>query len=404
MKPAPVGLIPTDAMATVPIDPMGSVPVDAMGPVPSDARGTVPIDLVGPVPTDTMGAVGSDAMGPVPTDAVGPLPSDAMGPWASDAMGPEPSDAMTVPDTPPYSYASHIGSPSGPTWLSPMLTKQQAGQGKQYSPSMLGRPAGMPHMDSSVTHAATIAATQIQPSSHMGPYPAQVQQPLVSQLPEGHNLRAAAACVGDVPSQAELRPGFPPRGQGQAASLRPGSLPTTVPSAVDQGRSPGHAIAAAATGVFAAWNRQEAIESSAVSLGAVRPQPDAHQLQGRQQSQQQQSQQQQQQSQQQSQQQQQPSSTDTLAAQGCANLADSPRQPRWASPLRRHQMENSAGGTHLLTEAELRQAHPDASESAKPSRRGCRGEHAPQEAEAASSLHISPKVLTAAHPSTVLRA
>lgn len=379
LKPAPTGLVPSHAMGTVPIHPMGPVPFDTMGPVP----------------TDTMGTVG-DAMGPMAHAAMGPLPNDAMGPWAGDAMGPEPSDAMTVPDTPPYSYASHVGSPTGPTWLSPMLTKQQPGQGRQYSPSMLGRPAGMPHMDSSSTHAATTAAMQIQPSSHMGPHPAQVQRPLLSQLPEGHNLRPAAACAEDVPRRTELGPGFQPHGQGPAANMRPGSIPSTVPSAVDQGRSPGHETVAAATGVFAIWNRQEALQSNAVSPGTVRPQVGANQLQGRQRSQQQQLQQSQQQS---HQQQQQPSSIPTLAAQACANLAD-PRQLTWASPLRRHQTEDSAAGK--LMEADTRHANSDASESASLSRRGCRGEHVPQEAEAAISLHISPKVLTSAHPSTIL--
>lgn len=376
LKPAPAGLVPTDAMGTMPIDPMGPVPIDTMGPV------------------------GSDAMGPVPIDAMGPMPDDAMGPWASAAMGPEPSDAMTVPDTPPYSYTSHVGSPTGPTWLSPMLTKQQPGQGKQYSPSMLGRPAGMPHMDSSLIHAAI----QVQPSSLMGPCPAQAQQPLLSQLPEGHSVRAAAACAADVPPRTELGPGFQLHGQGQAASLRPGSIPTTVPAAVNQGRSPGHGIAAAATGVFAAWDRQKVIQSNVVSPGTVRPQAAANQLPSRQQSQQQQqSQPQSQQQPQQPSQQQQPRSTATLAAQASAKLADAQRQPRWASlPPQRHETEDSAAGKHLLMEAHARHADPDASESAKLSSRPCRAEHAPHQEQAASSLHISPQVQTAAPPSIVL--
>ena len=54
-----------------------------------------------------------------------------------------PANAMTVPDTPPFSHTSHVRSPAGPAWLSPMLTKHLPGQGRQHSPSMLGRPPGV---------------------------------------------------------------------------------------------------------------------------------------------------------------------------------------------------------------------------------------------------------------------
>ena len=288
---------------------------------------------IGPVATDAMGMVPVDTVGPVPTDAMGSVPVNPLGPVPVDAMGPLPTDAMTVPDTPPYSHASHVGSPTGPTWLSPMLTKQHPGQGKQYSPSMLGRPAGMPHMNTSLTHTASVAATQVLPSSHAGPYAAQAQQPVVlSQLLEGQRVRAAAAaaaCVGDVQPHGDLGHYIHPHRQSQAASQLPGRIQAAAPAVVGEGRSPDCGIAAAATGVFAAWNRQEANQSTSGSLDAAMPQANMEQMQDRQQ---------------------QLSSTATLAAQPARPSAKGSThgQPRWASPLQR---VYSAAAKHLPKEA-----------------------------------------------------
>ena len=68
--------------------------------------------------------------------------------FGSPSLGCVPTDDMIVPDTPPYSSASQAGSPAadlrpGPTWLTPLLARHQPGQGRQYSPSMMGRPHGM---------------------------------------------------------------------------------------------------------------------------------------------------------------------------------------------------------------------------------------------------------------------
>ena len=350
MGPCPVWSVSTDAMRKLPLDSLGRVPTDALGPVLINPMGTVPIDAMGPVPTD----------------------------------------AMTVPDTPPYSHASHVGSPTGPTWLSPMLTKQQPGQGKQYSPSMLGRPAGMPHMDASLTHTASVAAAQVLPPSHVSPFAAHAQQPLLS-LPERQRVRAvapAAACAGAVQPQGELGPYKHPHRQSQAASQLPGSVQAAVPAAVvDEGRSSGRGTAAAATGVFADWNRQKANQSRTGAPDAAMPQSDTGQLQDRLQSQQQW---------------QQLSSTATLAAhdsQPSAKAEGPHRQPRWASLPQRHAEEDSAAAKHLSKKAAAGNAKLDASESAQVNKKPCRAEEAPHQAKAASSIHIHHKVLNAA-PST----
>ena len=345
MGPCPVWSVSTDAMRKLPFDSLGRVPADALGPLPINPMGTVPVDAMGPVPTD----------------------------------------AMTVPDTPPYSHASHVGSPSGPTWLSPMLTKQQPGQGKQYSPSMLGRPAGMPHMDASLTHTASVAAAQVLPPSHVGPFAAHAQQSLLSQLPERQRVRAAApaaACAG------KLGPCVHPHSQSQAASQLPGSVQAAVPAAVvDEGRSPGRGTAAAATGVFVDWNKQKANQSSTGAPDAAMPPSDTGQLQDRLQSQQQW---------------QQLSSTATSAAhdsQPSAKAEGPQRQPRWASLPQRHAEEDSAAAKHLSKKAAAGYAKLDASESAQLNKKPCRAEEAPHQANAASSIRTHRKVLNAA-PST----
>ena len=348
-----------------------------IGPVPTDAVGNLPMVTMGPMPTGAMGSVPINPMGPMPIDAMGLVPIDA--------MGAVPIDALTVPDTPPYSHASHVGSPTGPTWLSPMLTKQHPGQGKQYSPSMLGRPAGMLHMDTSLTHAASVAASQVLPSSLVGPYAAQAQRPLLSQLPEGQRVRVkapAAACVGKVQSQAELGHYIHPHRQSQAASQLPGSIQSAAPAVFGEGRSPGHGKAAAATGVLAAWNRQEANDQpDSGPPDAAMPQANVEQLQDRRQ---------------------QLSSTATLAAQAarpCA-IGSIHGQPRWASPLQRHQEEDSAAAKHLLKEAATTHADPGAEGSAELSRRPRMAEEA--QADTASIFHISHKVLTPTPASTEL--
>ena len=341
---------------------------------------------IGLMPTDAMGMLPVDTMGPVPTAAIGSGPIKPIGPVASDAMGPVPTDAMTVPDTPPYSHASHVGSPTGPTWLSPMLTRQQQGQGKQYSPSMLGRPAGMPYMNSSLMYTASLAAMQVLPSSHVGAYAAYAQQSLLSQLPDGQRARAvatAAACAGDVQPQGELGRYIHPHRQGQAASQLPGSIQAAFPAAAGEGSSPGRGIAAAATGVSAAWNRQDANQSGAGSPDAAMPQSSGEQLQDSRQ---------------------QLGSSATLTAHAAQPSANENihGQPRWASPLKRHQEEECAAAKHLLQEAAATHTGPDAKESERLSRRPCRAEEAPRQAKAASILHISPKVLNAAPASTEL--
>ena len=330
-----------------------------------------------PCPT---GPAHTDVMGMLPIDFVGPVPTDAMGSFSVDAMGPVPTDAMTVPDTPPYSHASHVGSPIGPTWLSPMLTRQQPGQGKQYSPSMLGRPAGMRHMDSSLTHAATVAAMQVQPSEHVGAYAAQAQQPLLS---EGQRVRAvapSAACAGDVQPQGELGRYIHPHRQSQTASQLPGSIQV---AAAGKGRSPGCGIAEAATGVFTTWNRQGANQSGAGSPDAAMPQSNVEQLQDSRQ---------------------QLGSSATLAALPAQPSARGSvhGQPASASSLQRHQEDGSAAAQHMFKEAAATHADPVAKESAKLNERLCRAEEAPHQAKAASILHNSPKVLFGAPASTEL--
>ena len=321
------------------------------------------------------------AMVLLPADNTGPVPTNALESVAINATGPVPADETTVPDTPPYSHASHARSPTGPTWLSPMLTKQQPGQGKQYSPSMLGRPADMPHLDSSRTDS--VAAM---PSSHLGPHAAQAQQALLSKLPEGQPARAvaAAACAGDVQPQVEHGGYAHPHRQSQAASRLPGSIQAASPAAlVDEGRSPGGGIVAATTRVFAAWSKQEVNQSSFGLPDAAMLQSNMKQLQNRQR--------------------QQLSSTATLAPQAAQPCAEGSihGQPRWASTLQRHQEEDSAAAKHLHKEAVAIHNDPDAKESAK-LKRLCRAEEAPCQAKVTSIFHISPKVLDQAPASIML--
>ena len=362
-----LGPVPTDAMGPMPTDAMEPVPTDGLGPVPTDAMRPVSMDAMGPVPTD--------GSGPEPTDAMGPVPTDAMGPVPTDAMGPMPIDAMTVPDTPPYSHASHADSPSAPTWLSPMLTKQQPGQGKQYSPSMLGRPTGMAHMDSLLTHSAASAAAQGQLLSHVGPIAAQAQQLLSVQLHEGQAPEAAAsatAYVGSLQPQGDLRTDSQPHRQSQAAGQLPGLAQAAAAAAV-QNRFLSHGMAAAASGVFATWNRQEAHHSGNGSPeAATMHHSNAEQLQDRLQSRPQRL-----------------STTTTPAAQISAGVGSAQRQLRGLLTQQTGHEVGSASPKHLPKEIAATLANLDGSQAAKlrwP-------DQAPHQAEAMDSSQHDPEVL-----------
>ncbi|KAL0018444.1 hypothetical protein WJX77_010041 [Trebouxia sp. C0004] len=204
---------------------------------------------------------------PAQTATRAPMPSGS----GSPCIEPLLIDSMTVPDTPPYSSNSQAGSPlgdprSGPTWLSPLLARHQSGQGRLYSPSMLGRPHGM-HL-ATITVEAT-AATQ-HPAGHVGASsPGNQVLPEVS-LPLSLNDRleadarsAAPLQVGMLPNASAVKLGnYDPQQAWQQAAARQAH---PVPGA----KSPGDGIMAAATGVFANWDSQDAADEAAVLPAAA---------------------------------------------------------------------------------------------------------------------------------------
>ena len=187
----------------------------------------------------------------------------------SPCVGPLPNDSMTVPDTPPYSN-SQAGSPkgeprSGPTWLSPLLARHQPGQGRLYSPSMLGRPHGM-HL-ATITVDAT-AATQ-HPAGPVGVSASgnqalpEVSHPSSNRDKNEADARSAAALqAGMLPNASAVKLGMdgPQQARQQAATRQAHSVP--------EAKSPGDGFMAAATGVFADWDSQDAAEEADVPPGA----------------------------------------------------------------------------------------------------------------------------------------
>ena len=189
----------------------------------------------------------------------------------SPCVGPLPTDSITVPDTPPYSSNSQAGSPmgdprSGPTWLSPLLARHQPGQGRLYSPSILGRPHGM-HL-ATITVKAT-AATQ-HPAGDVGASsPGNQALPEVS-LPLSHNDKieadaksAAALQAGMLSNASAFKLGMdgPQQAWQQAATRQAHPVP--------EAKSPGDGIMTAATGVFADWNSQDDADEADVLPGAA---------------------------------------------------------------------------------------------------------------------------------------
>ena len=201
--------------------------------------------------------------------AIYPMQPNRPSGFSSPSFGCLRTIAMTVPDTPPYSHASHAGSPTGPTWLSPMLTKHQPGQGRQYSPSLLGRPPGMHHMADPVMQAQAAAPLQ-QPSTDMhrgdGPHTEEAQQlvgqllPLHLHLPERPVVKPAAASVSRLQFAGDIRPDLrnqEHRQTGQAANQLSSSVQVSAATVANGSTRPSTGAVAAATGVFTDWNSQE---------------------------------------------------------------------------------------------------------------------------------------------------
>ena len=184
--------------------------------------------------------------------------------FGSPSLGCLPTNTMTVPDTPPCSHASHASSPTDPAWLSPMLIKHQPGQGRQYSPSMLGRP-GMDHTVDLVMQAK--AAAQLQhPSRSMDKAAglhiegaAQPAGPL--HLPERPVLKPVAAPITWHKSPGNIRPeshSQQHRQTGrQAADQLPSSVQASAAAFADHCTRPSTAVVAAATGAFTDRDSQE---------------------------------------------------------------------------------------------------------------------------------------------------
>ncbi len=184
----------------------------------------------------------------------------------SPCVGPLSTDSMTVPDTPPYSTNSQAGSPmgeprSGPTWLSPLLARHQPGQGRLYSPSMLGRPHGM-HLATTTVEAA--AATQ-HPAGPVGVSASGNQALPETSLPLSNCDKTEA----NAKSAAALQAGM----LSKASAVKPGmNGPQQAPRQahpVAEAKSPGDGIMAAATGVFADWNSQDAADEADILPAAV---------------------------------------------------------------------------------------------------------------------------------------
>lgn len=303
----------------------------------------------------------------------------------SPCLGLVSADAMTVPDTPPYSHASHAGSPIAPTWLSPMLTKQQPGQVKQYSPSMLGRPPGSHHhTESPQTHAAGFAG---QLSSNLaGPRALQTPQLLSLHLPEEQQLPAAAsvtAGVGLMHSQGGLRHNDQLHRQSLAARWLPGTVQASAATA-EPSRSPNRASAAAvaAIGVGVARNNRQEVGCSDLPDAAAMPRMCSEPLQAGVQSHQR------------------DSTSPDPAAQHSTNFGSSQKQPSWDAPQQAHHGHASAAALHPKPGTAT---HPtaDAHQSAKLSRQLSRAE---KQATAAVSSQLAPEMPSSAQAPIVIPA
>lgn len=310
--------------------------------------------------------------------------SSALG---SPCLGLVSADAMTVPDTPPYSHTSYASSPIAPTWLSPTLTKQQSGQGKQYSPSMLSRPSGSHHhTNSPQTHAAGFAAPQGQLSSNLAG-PRAMHTPQLSSLhpPVEQQLQAAAsvtACVGLMHSQDGLRRDNQLHRQKPAPSELSGTVQTCA-AAAESGLSPIAQTTAAATGVGVATTRQEVdCSASILTEAAAVPQMSSKLLQDRVPSHQQDS-----------------TSLDPAALLS-TKFGSSQGQPSWDAPQLADHGHASAAALHPKPGAAT---HPvaDAPQSAKLSRQLSRAGKALQQTPAAVSSQLAHESLNAAQAPTV---
>ncbi len=196
----------------------------------------------------------------------------------SPSLGPLPADALTVPDTPPYSSTSQGGSPKagprpGPTWLSPLLARHQPGQGRQYSPSMLGRPHGM-HMSTNTVEAS--ASVQLTPgvvqsvqvhgampaASTLLPLPSPPcikLAPVSAAMPQPHTFRQQQQQQQNVltdrlTAASPLRPRV---GRQQSPWQAAGSVQA---EAAAEARSPVDPVMVTAAGVFADWDSQDAAD------------------------------------------------------------------------------------------------------------------------------------------------
>ena len=211
--------------------------------------------------------------------------------FSSPSLGPVMlSEEMTVPDTPPYSSGSAVMGPGpGPSWLSPLLARQQPEQSQQYSPSMLGRPPAIHLSSASAMHAPAVefdTLRPIQPGSdrfgaqaHTEPVlPGLVTSPLFPLHP---NTAAADLVPVLQPCTTQQQQQHPP-----APSTRPkidGQHAGDSPPCKDEGRvepqrpvdaeSPGEPVVAAATGVFAEWDSQEAAVDAAQAAQCDGPDP-----------------------------------------------------------------------------------------------------------------------------------
>ena len=213
--------------------------------------------------------------------------------FSSPSLGPVMlSEEMTVPDTPPYSSGSAVVGPApgpGPSWLSPLLARQQPEQSRQYSPSMLGRPPAIHLSSASAMHAPAVefdTVRPIQPGSDRSGAQAHTEPVLpglaTSPLFPLHPNTAAADLVPVLqPCTTQQQQQHPP-----APSTRPkidGQHAGDSPPCKDQGRvepqrpvdaeSPGEAVVAAATGVFAEWDSQEAAVDAAEAAQSDGPDP-----------------------------------------------------------------------------------------------------------------------------------
>ena len=205
--------------------------------------------------------------------------------FGSPSLGSAPIDDMIVPDTPPYSCTSQAGSPTadprpGPAWLTPLLARHQPGQGRQYSPSMLGRPHGMRLASSTLQAAAAAVQSPHDGADAVSSQQAMPASPLLlphHSQPEADTGSAAVplGCASHQQLPVALAVNAGAAGQQQArqqAAQQAG--PTQQAHFAAAARSPGDAVTA--TGVFADFDSQEAAHDAAELTGAdhaQRPQP-----------------------------------------------------------------------------------------------------------------------------------